>query len=86
MHAGGFREKWKDDMFDPKVLGKGARIFIFNIYKLQISMDDPVEELKPINLDQLYLAFGLLVIGIILGYLAFMIEIIAGWINNKILE
>ena len=51
MHAGGFREKWKDDMFDPKVLGKGARIFIFNIYKLQISMDDPVEELKPINLD-----------------------------------
>ena len=49
-------------------------------------MDDPVEELKPINLDQLYFAFGLLVIGINFGYLAFMIEITAGWINNKILE
>ena len=29
MHAGGFREKWKDDMFDPKVLGQGIRVLIF---------------------------------------------------------
>ena len=49
-------------------------------------MDDPKEDLKPINLDQLYFAFGLLAIGIISAYLAFMMEITAGWIINKILE
>ena len=46
-------------------------------------MDDPKEGLKPIILDQLYFAFGLLVIGIILALLAFMMEITAGWIINK---
>ena len=49
-------------------------------------MDDPKEDLEPINLDQLYFAFGLLTIGIIFAYLAFMMEITAGWINNKILQ
>ena len=49
-------------------------------------MDDPKEDLKPINLDQLYFAFGLLAIGIIFAYLAFMMEITAGWISNKVLE
>ena len=29
MHAGGFREKWKDDMFDSKVLVQGTLVFIF---------------------------------------------------------
>ena len=41
-------------------------------------MDDPKDGLKPINLDQLYFAFGLLIIGIILALLAFMMEITAG--------
>ena len=49
-------------------------------------MDDPKEDLKPMNLDQLYFAFGLLAIGIIFAYIAFMIEITAGWISNKMLE
>ncbi len=49
-------------------------------------MDDPKEDLQPINLDQLYFAFGLLAIGIIFAYLAFMIEITAGWISNKMLS
>ena len=45
-------------------------------------MDDPKEDLMPLILDQLYFAFGLLVIGIILALLAFMTEITAGWIVN----
>ena len=43
-------------------------------------MDDAKDGLKPINLDQLYFAFGLLIIGIILALLAFMMEITAGYI------
>ena len=43
-------------------------------------MDDPKDDLEPINLDQLYFAFGLLVIGIFLALLEFMMEITAGWI------
>ena len=49
-------------------------------------MDDPKEDLEPINLDQLYFAFGLLAIGIIFAYFPFMIEITAGWISNKMLK
>ena len=45
-------------------------------------MNDPKEDLKPINLDQLYFAFGLLVLGIIMAKLAFIMEITSGWINN----
>ena len=45
-------------------------------------MDDPKEDLMPLILDQLYFAFGLLVIGIILALLAFMTEITAGLIVN----
>ena len=87
MHAGGFREKWKADMFNPKVYYTRDRTVLINTKKnIQIFMEDPKEDLKPINLDQLYFAFGLLAIGIIFAYFAFMIEITAGWISNKMLK
>ena len=72
LHAGGFWHKWNSEMFNPKVL-TAVNSLLSNFY-FKIFLEDSSDTPEKLNMDTMAFAFGLLIIGLLTGFLLFLFE------------